>query len=97
MSMSLTKGAGVSYQAGRGFSLVELLIIVAIISILAGMAYPSYTDYMRKSRRSDGKTLLTGIAARQEQYYLDNKSYTSNLSLLGYAVKIGRASCRERV
>lgn len=68
----------------KGFTLVELLIVVAIISILAAIAYPAYTNHVVKTKRSMAKSILTQIATKQEQYYLDNKSYTADLTDLGY-------------
>ncbi len=68
----------------RGVTLIELMIAVVIIGILAAIAYPAYQDQVRKSRRSDGKAALQALATRLEQYYLDNKQYTSTLSSLGY-------------
>ena len=69
----------------RGFTLMELMIVVAIIGIIAAFAYPSYQDSVRKSRRADAKQALTDAAARLEQYYISNKSYTSDVTRLGYA------------
>lgn len=73
------------HQGARGFTLIEMMIVVAIIAVVAAIAYPNYNDYMMKSRRSDAKALLSGMAARQEQYFLDNKTYTATLGNLGYS------------
>lgn len=63
----------------KGFSLIELLITIAIVGILAGVAYPSYTQHLLTSKRSEAKLALIEIANRQEMYYLDNHSYATNL------------------
>lgn len=74
------------YACNQGFTLLELMIVVAIVAVLASIAYPAYRDYVMKSRRADAKVALTDAAARLEQYYADNKGYpTSNdMALLGY-------------
>lgn len=66
-----------------GFTLIELMIVVVIIGIIAAFAYPSYQDSVRKSRRSDARGYLMELAARQEQYFNDNKSYTIDPAKLG--------------
>ena len=66
-----------------GFSLIELLIVLTIVSILAVFAFPSYTEYQRKARRLDAKTALQEVAASQEQFYVTNRRYTSSLNQLG--------------
>ena len=58
-----------------GFTLIEVMVVVGIVAILAVIAYPIYTDQVQKARRSTGKAALQDIAARMEQYYLDNKKY----------------------
>lgn len=70
-------------RRAAGFTLMELLIVVAIVGILAAIAYPSYTDSVRKSRRAEAKTALSDLAARQEQYMTNNKTYASTLAQLG--------------
>ena len=74
----------------RGFTLIELMIVVAIITILAAVGYPSYTEYVMRSQRQAAKNAAFQIADRQEQFFLDNRSYALNLTQLGYpAVVIG--------
>ncbi len=69
-----------------GFTLIELVVVIAIIGILAAIAWPTYLDQIRKSRRSTAKAALLDVAARMEQYYLDNKSYNiANLTSIGLA------------
>lgn len=66
-----------------GYSLVELMIVVVIIGILASIAYPMYTDYMARVARSEAITALTRLSNLQEQFYFDNKAYTTDLTELG--------------
>lgn len=67
-----------------GFTLIELMIVVAIIGFLAAIAYPSYTNYVTKGKRTVGQSILTQVANRQEQFFMDNKTYTTDLEALGY-------------
>lgn len=78
-------GGGPQQARTRGFSLIELMVVVAIISILASIAYPSYTQYVMRSNRQAARAMLLQVADRQEQYFLDNRSYAATLTDLGYA------------
>jgi type IV pilus assembly protein PilE len=69
----------------RGFSLVELMIALVVVSVLASIAYPSYRSYVERARRTDGVALLMDIAARQERFYTDNNTYTTTLTALGFS------------
>ncbi|MDO8940047.1 MAG: type IV pilin protein [Methylicorpusculum sp.] len=59
----------------NGFTLIELMITVAIIGILAGIAYPSYQDHVFKSRRADAKAALSGLANAMERYFTEENDY----------------------
>lgn len=59
----------------RGFTLLELMITVAVIAILAGVAYPSYTSFVAKGRRADAKQALLDIAQRLERRYTERATY----------------------
>lgn len=67
----------------KGFTLIELLITVAIIGILAAIAYPSYTEFVIRSNRAEAQSELLLLANRQEQYYMDNRVYTTDMTVLG--------------
>lgn len=63
-----------------GFTLVELMVTVAIIGILASIAFPSYQEYLKKGRRAAAQSHMMDIAQRQQQYLIDTRSYASSLS-----------------
>lgn len=68
----------------QGFSLIELMIVVAIVAILGAVVIPSYTSYVAQAGRSEAAAILLDAANRQEQYYLDFHTYTSDMTDLGY-------------
>jgi type IV pilus assembly protein PilE len=63
-----------------GFTLVEVLAVVAIIGILSAIAIPQYNEYLLKGRLTEGMTLLSDLQIRQEQYYQDNRTYLNGMT-----------------
>lgn len=73
-------------ERSKGFTLIELMITVVVIAILAGVAYPSYLDQVRKSRRAEAQSLLMDIGTRQQQRLLDVRNYAAAAATLGVTV-----------
>lgn len=63
----------------QGFTLIELMVVVAIVGILAAIAYPSYQDSVRKGRRSDALNALASVQLEQEKWRANHTTYTSTL------------------
>ncbi len=76
-----------SSQPGRahGFTLIELMIVVAIVAILAAVAYPLYQNYLLRAHRTAAITTLLHIAGQEERYYSTHNAYATGLTGLGYA------------
>ena len=62
-------------RRARGFTLVELMIAVAVVAILARIAFPSYMEYVKRGHRSSAQSLMLDLANREQQYLLDNRSF----------------------
>ena len=69
----------------KGVTLLELLIVVAIIAMISAFAYPSYMQYVVSTKRTVATTALLRIADRQQQFFMDNKRFTNDLTALGFA------------
>lgn len=75
----------------RGFTLIELMVTVAVVAILAAIALPSFLGQLQKSRRSDGKQALVAVAQNMEKYFTENARYTTaagNATCPGSAVVV---------
>ena len=62
----------------RGFTLIEVMIVVVIVGILAAIALPSYREYVLRGNRAQGQALLMEAAARQERFYAQNGAYLTD-------------------
>ena len=69
----------------RGVSLLELLIVVVIVGIISAFAYPSYMQYVVATKRTVATTSLLQVADRQQQFFMDNKTFTNDMTQLGFA------------
>lgn len=67
-----------------GFTLVEVMIVVAIVAILASIALPAYQEHVRKGHRAAAQAEMMDIANRQQQFFLANRRYAEDLDELGY-------------
>ncbi|MBB4865274.1 type IV pilus assembly protein PilE [Pseudomonas nitritireducens] len=68
----------------RGFTLVELMVVVSILALLAGIAIPSYRQYVLRAQRSEAQTLLRDAAAQQERYLAQYSRYTDEPARLAF-------------
>lgn len=79
---SVWSRAGMRREAS-GFSLIELMVAVAVVGILAAVAYPSYQQYILRSNRATAQAFMMEVSSRQQQYFLANRSYAT-LEELGF-------------
>lgn len=63
----------------RGWSLVELVIVMLVLAVLLAIAYPAYNNQVVKARRADGQALLYQAAQRQQQFFTSNNQYTATV------------------
>lgn len=77
------------YHRMRGITLIELMIVVVIVGILAIVAYPSYREFTARAKRNEAKAALLQIATNQERFYLQNNTYTCDMTRLGFSAAAG--------
>ena len=76
--------SSLAFSRQRGATLLEIMVVVAIIALLASIGYPSYMGYITRANRTAAKSLLLQVADRQEQFFANNKRYADDLTDLGY-------------
>lgn len=69
----------------RGVTLIELMIVIVVLALIAGYAYPSYMNYVVDTKRTAAASILLQVADRQQQFFMDNKRYSNDLTALGFA------------
>jgi len=85
MLVTVNAGPADRRAGSNGFTLIEMAVVMAIICILATVAYPSYLSQKVRANRAAAQVLLTNLAYRQQQYFLDARAYSTDLAALGYS------------
>lgn len=83
MSFSAIRFSALRRRAGAGFTLIELMVVVAIVGILSAVAYPAYGKYLVRSHRSAAQVHLMELAQAQSQRMADSRSYADSIGGLG--------------
>jgi type IV pilus assembly protein PilE len=75
-----------AYRPSRqdGFTLVELMITVVVVSILASLSYGAYTEQLAKSRRAAARAMIMDVLQHEERFFTENNTYTTDLTQMGY-------------
>lgn len=83
-------------RAQKGFTLIEIMIVVVVIAILAAIALPNYSEHVRRGHRAEGQSFLADAAARQERYYAQNHQYTTSIPNLYGGTATTRTSPNDK-
>ena len=86
-----------NWNRSKGFTLLELMIVVAIVGIIAAIAYPSYLDQVRSGRRADAISTLLSLQLAQERYRAMNVSYIANITDANFNLTVDPTNPAQRV
>ena len=73
-------------RRSAGFTLIELMIAVAIVAVLLAVAMPSYREHVRKSSRAEAQAYMMAVETRQQQFLVDTRAYAATVAVVGVAV-----------
>ena len=73
-----------THRYQTGVTLIELMVVVAIVAAIFAFAFPSYERYIVRAKRAVGQNVLMQVADRQQQFFMDNKRFAANLAELGF-------------
>lgn len=68
----------------RGITLIELMVVIVVLGLLVTVAYPNYREFAARAKRNEARAALLQVATNQERYYLNNNTYTADLTNLGF-------------
>lgn len=80
-------------RKSAGFTLIELMIVVAIMGVIATIAVPSYTKYVERGQRGAAQQVMAAIASRQQQYLLDARQFTATIGAGGLGLSPDGWTC----
>jgi type IV pilus assembly protein PilE len=69
----------------RGVTLIELMIVIVVLSIIVAVGYPNYQEFTARAKRNEARAALLRLATNQERFYLNNNSFTQDLTALGFS------------
>lgn len=78
--MSSVRGKVVKQKVSQGFTLIEVMIVVAIVAILTAIAVPNYSRYVERGRRAEARELMMRVASAEERYYTNFNRYTNDIA-----------------
>jgi len=74
-------------RADRGFTLIEMLLVVSIVAVLAAIAFPQFQELMKRSKRTEGKAALLAASQKMERYNTNNGRYPDTMAAAGVSTK----------
>ena len=72
-------------QHMRGVTLIELMIVIVVLSIIVTVGYPNYQEFTARAKRNEARAALLRLATNQERFYLNNNTFTQDLTALGFS------------